>query len=303
MSARNESILAHQTRTGINWATSITMVVFHILSIVALFYFTWSALAVAIFLWWVSGSLGIGMAYHRLLTHRGYKVPKWLEYFLTVCGTLALESGPISWVTTHRIHHQHSDHEGDPHTPHDGTYWAHIGWILTGTAQQYPEEARRRYAPDLMRDPVHVWLDKWFWVPIIASGVILYALGGLPWLLWGLFFRTTFGLHATWLVNSATHKWGKRRFETSDDSRNSFWVAMLTFGEGWHNNHHAQPVAAKHGIAWYEIDMNWMGIRALELLGLAKNVKLPKETLPESATKNVSRPAEALHSESLERAA
>ncbi|MBA2339367.1 MAG: acyl-CoA desaturase, partial [Pyrinomonadaceae bacterium] len=123
---------------GINWATSITMVVFHILSVVALFFFTWQALAVTIFLWWVSGSLGVGMGYHRLLTHRGYKTPKLVEYFLTLCATLSLESGPISWVTTHRIHHQHTEVPGaDPHTPREGGWWAHMGWILTGTAQQY----------------------------------------------------------------------------------------------------------------------------------------------------------------------
>ncbi|MEJ7576876.1 MAG: fatty acid desaturase [Pyrinomonadaceae bacterium] len=263
---------------GINWSTSITMVIFHIMSVVALFFFTWQALAVTIFLWWVSGSLGVGMGYHRLLTHRGYKTPKLVEYFLTLCATLSLESGPINWVATHRIHHQHTEVPGaDPHTPREGGWWAHMGWILTGTAQQYSEETLRRYAPDLYKDRVHRLINQFFYVPLIISGAILYALGGWPFLMWGVFFRVTFGLHATWLVNSATHMWGTRRFETTDDSRNNWWVALLSFGEGWHNNHHAHPVAARHGLKWYEIDMNWWGIRTLQLFGLAKNIKLINE--------------------------
>ncbi len=263
---------------GINWSTSITMVVFHILSIVALFFFTWQALAVTVLLWWVSGSLGVGMGYHRLLTHRGYKTPKLVEYFLTLCATLSLESGPINWVATHRIHHQHTEVPGaDPHTPREGGWWAHMGWILTGTAQQYSEATLRRYAPDLYKDRVHRLINQFFYIPLTLSGVILYALGGWSFLLWGVFFRVTFGLHATWLVNSATHMWGSRRFDIDDDSRNNWWVALLSFGEGWHNNHHAHPVAARHGLRWYEVDMNWWGIRTLELLGLAKNIKLIDE--------------------------
>src|ERR1700750_41442 len=116
------------------WLTTFFMVVFHIGALAALFVFSWKAFLLAMVLWWAAGSLGIGMGYHRLLPHRGYKTPKWVEYFLTLCGTLALEGGPIFWVATHRIHHQHSDHEGDPHTPREGTYWAHMGWIMTGKA-------------------------------------------------------------------------------------------------------------------------------------------------------------------------
>ena len=216
------------------------------------------------------------MGYHRLLTHRGYKTPKWVEYFLTVCGTLALEGGPIFWVATHRIHHQHSDHEGDPHTPREGTYWAHMGWIFTGKAMHHDTEVLARYTPDLSKDRFHVALTTWHWVPQVVVGLALLAFGGIPYVLWGTFFRTTYGLHCTWLVNSATHLWGSRRFKTRDDSRNSFWVAMMTFGEGWHNNHHAHPVSARHGLAWYEVDINWIGIRVLKALGLAWDVKVAK---------------------------
>lgn len=269
--------VADKQRMDINWVTGTAMVVFHIGAVAALFAWDWGAFAVAVVLWWVAGGLGIGMGYHRLLTHRGYKVPKVVEYFLTLCGTLALESGPIQWVTTHRIHHSHTDEPGDPHTPHDGAWWAHMGWILVGTAQQQPPEATARYAPDLVKDPVHVFISRWYFMPLIFLGLLLYAVGGWTYVLWGIFFRTTFGLHMTWLVNSATHMWGSRRYETGDDSRNSMWVALLTFGEGWHNNHHAHPTAARHGVAWYEIDFNWWGIRTLQLLGLAEGIKLIKE--------------------------
>jgi stearoyl-CoA desaturase (delta-9 desaturase) len=260
---------------GINWNTTIFMIIFHAGALSALFMFSWEALLVSLFLWWVSGSLGIGMGYHRLLTHRGYKTPKAVEYFLTVCGMLALEGGAINWVATHRIHHAHTEVPGkDPHTPRDGRWWAHMGWILTGTAQQHEEAVLWRYAPDLMRDRVHVWLNRLYFVPLVLVGLALLAWGGLGLLMWGVFLRVTVGLHATWLVNSATHLWGSRRFQTTDDSTNNLWVALITFGEGWHNNHHAHPRAARHGLTWYELDLNWIGIRTLQLLGLARDIKL-----------------------------
>jgi len=231
---------------GINWVTAIFMAAFHVGAVAALFFFTWPAFFVACFLWWVSGSLGIGMSYHRLLTHRGYKTPKWVEYFLTLCATLALEGGPIFWVATHRIHHQFSDQEGDPHSPIDGTWWAHMGWILSGKSMHHDTTTLARYVPDLAKDPVHVWLTKYHYVPMIVLGVILFAIGGWPFLLWGVFLRTVVGLHATWAVNSITHMWGSRRFATKDLSTNNFLVAILAYGEGWHNNHHAHPVSARH---------------------------------------------------------
>ncbi|HEX8815580.1 MAG TPA: fatty acid desaturase [Terriglobales bacterium] len=277
----------------VNWITSSFMVMFHLGAIAALFFFTWQALAVAILLWWVAGGLGIGMGYHRLLTHRGYKTPRWVEYFLTICATLALEGGPIFWVATHRIHHQFSDQEGDPHSPIDGTWWAHIGWILTGKSMHHDTETLARYVPDLTKDKFHVWITKYHYVPMIVVGLILLAIGGLPWLLWGIFFRTVFLLHCTWAVNSASHIWGSRRFVTKDLSTNNVWVALLSFGEGWHNNHHAHPVSARHGLAWYEVDVNWYGIWLLKKLGLARHVyRVRLEALPELPPLN--RPKAAL---------
>jgi len=257
---------------GVNWVTTTAMAILHLGAIAALFFFSWSAILITAFLWWVSGSLGIGMAYHRLLTHRGYKTPNWVEYFLTFCATLALEGGPIFWVATHRIHHQYSDVEGDPHSPLDGKWWSHMGWILTGKSMHHDTTTLARYVPDLTKDKVHVWLTKYHYVGNIVLGAVLFAVGGLPWLLWGVFFRVVFGLHATWAVNSITHLWGSRRFATKDLSTNNWFVAIFTFGEGWHNNHHAHPVSVRHGLAWYEVDLNWYGIWLLQKLKLARHV-------------------------------
>jgi stearoyl-CoA desaturase (delta-9 desaturase) len=263
-------------REPVSKLTTFFMVAFHIGAIAALFMFTWKGFFVSLLLWWVSGSLGIGMGYHRLLTHRGFKTYKWFEYFLTVCATLALEGGPFFWVATHRVHHQNTDVEGDPHSPRDGGFWAHMGWIITGRILHNRSAALFPYIPDLRKDKFHTVISKWHWVPITVLGVVLLAIGGWSMLMWGIFFRTVVGLHATWLVNSATHMWGSQRFITGDTSKNSFWVALLTFGEGWHNNHHAHPQAARHGLAWYEVDLNWYGLCAFRALGLIWDVKAPK---------------------------
>jgi|HubBroStandDraft_1064217.scaffolds.fasta_scaffold03236_4 fatty-acid desaturase len=269
---------------GLNWITVATVIAFHIGAVAALFFFSWQRALVAAIIYVFAINVGIGMCYHRLLTHRGYQVPKWIEYVMSLCATLALEGGPIFWVSTHRVHHQLSDQEGDPHTPREGAWWAHTGWILFGEALHAQTEVLARYSPDLHRDRFHVWLSKYHWLPITLSGLVLLGLGwafggpmnGIAMVLWGVLLRVTLGLHATWLVNSATHLWGSRRFETRDDSRNSWWVALLTGGEGWHNNHHAHPVSARHGLAWYEVDPNFWGIWLLAKIGLAKKVQVAK---------------------------
>jgi fatty-acid desaturase len=274
------------SESGVVWITAIFMAIFHLGAIAALFFFSWTNLIVAVILYILAVNCGIGMGYHRLLVHRGYQVPKVIEYLLTICGTLALEGGPIAWVATHRIHHQHSDRLGDPHTPQEGTWWAHIGWIITGRALNTETETLAHYAPDLARNRVQVWLSKYHWVPLTILGIALLLVGtltggfmaGVSLFLWGIFLRVTLGLHATWLVNSATHLHGGRRFATRDDSRNSWWVALLTGGEGWHNNHHAHPVSARHGLAWYEFDPNYYGIWLLAKLKLAKHVQIAKFT-------------------------
>ena len=289
----DEKAVLEIERTGVNWGTTVTVISFHLAAVAALFMFTWGGLLAFVGLTLLAGAPGIGIGYHRLLTHRGFKTPKAVEYFLTVCGMLSLQSGAINWVATHRIHHAHTDGPGDPHTPRDGAWWAHIGWIFTGTAQQHDEAVLRRYAPDLMKDPVHVWLNRLFFVPLIITGALLLAFGGWSMLFWGVFLRVTVAWHVTWLVNSATHMFGTRRFETSDDSTNHWLIAFLTYGEGWHNNHHAHPRSAKHGLAWYEFDLNWVLIRGMQMLGLASDIKLTKLSEPAAreATTNALREA------------
>ena len=267
-------------RQKLNWLTTIVLVLLHAGAVAALFMFSWKVLAATAFLYWMTIGLGISMGYHRLHTHRSYRVPRILEYFFAVCGTMTLEGGPIFWVAMHRIHHQKSDQPGDPHSPRDGAWWAHVGWIMFGESNHSNTRLLSKYAPDLAKHRFYVWLNNYHWVPLTVLGILLFALGGLPLFLWGICVRIVTGLHATWLVNSATHLWGKRRFATRDDSRNSWWVALLTFGEGWHNNHHAHPTSARHGLAWYEFDPSWILIKTLRFFGIAKAIHVASITAP-----------------------
>jgi stearoyl-CoA desaturase (delta-9 desaturase) len=262
----------------VNWSVALVMAIFHLGALAALFVFSWQLFITTVFLYWLTTGLGISMGYHRLHTHRSYKVPIGLEYFFAVCGALTLEGGPISWVATHRMHHQKSDLPGDPHSPRDGAWWAHAGWLLTGKTNHSNTKAMSKYAPDLAKDRFYVWLNNYHWVVNVVFALLLLAIGGIPLVLWGIFFRVTFGLHATWAVNSATHMWGRRRFATRDDSRNNWWVALVTFGEGWHNNHHAHPTSARHGLAWYEFDPSWILIKILKLFGVAKSIRVANVT-------------------------
>src|SRR5215467_9101340 len=160
-------------QTPLRAKTAFFMALFHIGAIAALFTFNWGAIALSIFLYWLAGGLGIGVGYHRLLTHRGYKTYKWVEYFLTICATLALEGAPFFWVATHRVHHQNSDKPGDPHSPQDGGFWAHAGWIITGRALHNHSSALLPYVPDLRKDKFHTLISRWHWVPITALGIVL----------------------------------------------------------------------------------------------------------------------------------
>jgi stearoyl-CoA desaturase (delta-9 desaturase) len=268
--------IALPVRQKLNRPITTIMALLHIGAIAALFFFSWRVLAATVFLYWLTTGLGISMGYHRLHTHRSYKVPILLEYFFALCGTLTLEGGPITWVAVHRLHHQKSDQPGDPHSPRDGGWWSHMMWLIFCEPNRTRLPKLMRYVPDLAKDRFYMWLNKFFWVPSVVLGILLYAIGGLPLFLWGGCFRIVFGMHATWLVNSATHMWGRRRFATRDDSRNNWWVALMTFGEGWHNNHHAHPTSARHGLAWYEFDPSWITIKLLKFFGIARSVRVAK---------------------------
>jgi stearoyl-CoA desaturase (delta-9 desaturase) len=187
---------------------------------------------------------------------------------------MSMQDDPIKWVATHRMHHAFTETDQDPHSTRPSFFWAHMGWVVRGTAQDHDEAVIKRYVPDLLKDRFHVFLSRFYYVPIIISGVILFLIGGWSMVLWGVFARVVLGWHTTWLVNSLAHFHGPRRFETRDDSTNNWIVALLTFGEGWHNNHHAHPTSARHGLTWYEFDLNWLTIKLFKKLGWAKQIRV-----------------------------
>jgi stearoyl-CoA desaturase (delta-9 desaturase) len=212
------------------------------------------------------------------LTHRSFALrPRWLEYPLTILGACASEGGAIGWVSDHRNHHAHSDEEDDTHTPLRGFFWAHMyWWMLVYDQNRHSLDYYQKWAPDLYKDPVHRWLEKYHFIfPLLLFGA-LYLMGGMSWLVWGGFVRSVFVLHSTWLVNSASHIWGYRSQPTRDKSTNLWWVALLTYGEGWHNNHHAYQTSARHGMRWWELDLTYTAIQVMKLCRIAYNVRLPK---------------------------
>lgn len=268
---------------GVNWTVGLWMTGMHIAAVAALWHFSWSALIVFFALHFVTACLGITLGYHRLLTHGSMIVPQPLKYFFSICGMLSAEGSPLMWVATHRKHHVHSDDDEDPHTPQHGFWWSHMLWFSPKESPAELDALFQRWAPDMYKDPVQRFFHKTFILYPIALGVILYATGefffqqGVSWLLWGLCARMVMAYHSTWFVNSATHIWGYRNYTTTDQSRNLWWVALLSYGEGWHNNHHAHQRLAVHGHRWWEVDVTYMVIRFLRAVGLATKVqdKLP----------------------------
>ncbi len=273
------SALNSPPQSAMNWSFVLFIGAVHLFAVVALFYFSWSALAIALFLHWLFGSIGICLGYHRLLSHRSFQVPKWLEYSIALIGAMAMQGGPIFWVAGHRLHHAYTEDEvKDPYSARRGFWWSHMLWLVYPQTDVFNPEQYGRFAPDLTQQAFYRWLDRYFLVLQLPLALLLYILGGWPFVLWGLFVRTVLVWHSTWLINSATHKWGYRTFETADNSRNLWWAALLTYGEGWHNNHHAYPHVAKAGWRWWEVDPTWWVIQVLQWLGLAQKVHLPPVT-------------------------
>ncbi|WP_072622813.1 acyl-CoA desaturase [Spirulina major] len=271
--------LVSPQKMPLNWLNIWYVALIHIGALFAFVpgTFSWNAVGVMLLLHWVTGGLGITLGWHRLVSHRSFKAPKWLEYFFVFCGTLACQGGVIQWVGLHRYHHLYSDKSRDPHDSSRGFFWSHMGWMFYRVEME-PEVPR--ITKDIKDDPVYQFLHNYF-VPIQAVlGLVLYALGGWPFVVWGIFVRLIVVMHCTWFVNSATHMFGYRTFDSDDKSRNCWWVALVTYGEGWHNNHHAYQYSAQHGIKWWELDLTWAIIRMLRFLGLATDVKLiPQEVL------------------------
>ncbi len=269
---------------NLNQPVILAISALHLLALGALWpgLFSWSGLILFAVLAWISGGLGITLGFHRLLTHRSFRTPRWLEYALTLCGCLAWQGGPVEWVGTHRLHHKHSDRDHDPHSPSHGFTWSHILWTLHRDLDGIQP---RLAAKDLIRDPIMNRIDRSFFVPQLVLAAVLLGAGwaiggprlGAGWVVWGVALRTVVVFHVTWFVNSAAHTWGYRNYpDTGECSTNLWWVALLGFGEGWHNNHHAHPRSAAHGLRWFEVDVTWWTIRALSWAGLAWDIKRPK---------------------------
>ncbi|WP_448533841.1 acyl-CoA desaturase [Parathermosynechococcus lividus] len=267
------------TRYPLNWLIVFFFTAVHALAMLAPWFFSWSALGVMLLLHWLFGSIGICLGYHRLLSHRSFQVPRWLEYAIALVGAMALQGGPIFWVAGHRLHHAHTeDVEQDPYSAKRGFWWSHMLWMIYPHPDYFNYDRYQKFAPDLARQGFYRWLNRYFILLQLPLAIALYALGGWPFVIYGVFLRSVLLWHSTWLINSVTHMWGYRTFHINDNSRNLWWAAILTYGEGWHNNHHAYPHVAKAGWRWWEIDVTWWAIWILKTLGLARNVVMPTDT-------------------------
>jgi len=237
---------------------------------------------------------GITVGYHRMLAHKAFEAYGWVRAFWMIMGALAVQKSPLEWCSVHRRHHSLSDRPGDPHSPHTqgegfwnllkGFWFSHIGWLFTGYLHFTDH---RHYVPDLAKDRTALWVHKYyevFWIPFsFALPAIIGGVATQSWtgaglgLLWGGFARIFIVHHVTWSINSICHIFGRQDYDVNDQSRNNFLFALLGFGEGWHNNHHAFPSSARQGLKWWQFDVSWIIIRTMQLLGLAWNVQLPSE--------------------------
>ncbi|HXZ85048.1 MAG TPA: acyl-CoA desaturase [Myxococcota bacterium] len=206
----------------------------------------------------------ITAGYHRYFAHRGYRTSRAFQFVLAFVGCSATQKGPLWWAGGHRRHHRYSDQPGDMHSPREGFWYSHQGWILDTKWERTELENIR----DFGRYPELVWLNRWHFVPPILLAILCWAIAGFAGVVWGYVFSTVLLWHVTYSINSLAHRWGSQRYETGDDSRNNFWLALLTWGEGWHNNHHWFMSSARNGFFWWEIDLTYYGLRLLALCGL-----------------------------------
>lgn len=253
----------------------ISILVIHLLALLALFTFTWAGFYSFWVLYAVS-ALGITFCFHRMLSHCSFKAKPVLRYLAAFLGCLSLQGGPIRWVATHRCHHANADKPEDPHTPVVyGFLWAHLLWMFFRHPKLTHAEDIHRLTLDLQKDPVLVFLERHFIIINVLFGFMLFIFGyllggvetGISVLVWGGFLRIVFVWHMTWLINSATHIWGYRNYETPDNSRNLWWLSVISMGEGWHNNHHRFQRPAKTGHRWFELDPTYLLILFLEQCG------------------------------------
>jgi fatty-acid desaturase len=285
----------------IDWPYAVSFSVYHAVALLACWpwLFSWTGLIICVLGTYGFGTLGINLCYHRLLTHRSFSCPKWLEHSFAILGVCCLQDTPARWVAVHRKHHQHSDEPDDPHSPLVTFFWGHMEWLLVESRDLSRMDLYEHYAKDVLRDTFYLKLERkllWVWVNLVQWAVFFLAglaIGwpaagdffggiqfGLSLLVWGVFLRTVLVWHITWSVNSVTHMWGYRNYDTDENSKNNIFVGLWSNGEGWHNNHHAQPRAAAHGHKWWEFDVTYLTIRALACVGLARGVVPFKATMP-----------------------
>ena len=221
---------------------------------------------------------GITAGYHRYFSHRTYKLSRVWQFMLAFLAETSGQKGVLWWAAHHRLHHQHADGELDVHSPgRRGFWWAHVGWILSNDYDEYDVGLIR----DFSKYPELFWLDQHYLVPPAVLGGLLLLAGGPGAFVWGFVVSTVLLFHATFTINSLAHLWGSRRFNTADDSRNNFVLAMITLGEGWHNNHHQFMYACRQGIRWWELDVTFYGLKLLSRLGIAKDLREIRPTLGE----------------------
>uniref|UniRef100_A0A383V3J7 Fatty acid desaturase domain-containing protein n=1 Tax=Tetradesmus obliquus TaxID=3088 RepID=A0A383V3J7_TETOB len=246
-------------------------------------YFSWGNLGMAMGVYCATGMLGITFCYHRMLTHRSFKCPKWLEYTCAFLGANSGQGEPIEWVSTHRYHHLHCDTPLDPHSPYEGFWWSHMGWLFKTEASLID------YAnvQDLKDQFFYKFLEIAFlpWLLALRPYLTYTYCGGWAGLVWSYAVPMVITWHSTFLVNSAAHVYGRRPYETGDLSTNCWWVAAVSWGEGWHNSHHAFPQSARHGLEWWEIDLTWYLICGLKATGLAWDVHVPRRRMPSEKAK------------------
>ena len=268
---------------SVDWLRCLPFLAIH-LAAVSVLWTGWSevALAVAIASFLVR-MFAITGFYHRYFSHRAFRTSRGFQALMAFVGGCAVQRDPMWWASHHAQHHSHSDVAGDPHSPRlSGFLRSHVGWFMTGNGYQ----TRTRFVRDWERFPELRFLNRYDWVPPLVFGTLLYLLGraleswspglgtdGPQMLAWAFFASTVFLYHATFAINSLSHGWGTRRFETGDDSRNNWLLALLTLGEGWHNNHHHYPVSARQGFYWWELDITYYGLVALEKLGLVWDLR------------------------------
>ncbi len=265
-----------QTKPRLHYPNIFWLAVAHLLALVAIPYFSWGGLAIALVGLFLVAPLGV----------------RYLEYFFATLGAMVGGGPPLHWVAEHRLHHRYSDTDKDPHNSRKGFWFAHVTHLFYHKEFEDREEQWMKYVPDLSGDRYFRFLNK-YWIGFAALTLpLLYIWGGISFVLWGGFVRIVLMLHITWFVNSASHMWGYQNYKTTDNSKNCWWVGLLGAGEGWHNNHHAFPNSAAHGHLWWEFDFTYLVIRGLKFLGLARDVKLPAMRLHKTSLATTSLQAE-----------